>query len=74
MEKKEIDIKIGNICNNNCMFCVNERSREISKDFETIIKEIAQARKEGYSKIIITGGEPTIQKDLIKIIKAAKKV
>ncbi|MBD3204150.1 radical SAM protein, partial [Candidatus Woesearchaeota archaeon] len=64
-----VDIGIGNICNNNCIMCTV--SYPLNKNYrapktEDIINEINKYRNPG--SITITGGEPTLRKDIIKIL------
>jgi len=73
-EKQSFEVKLGNLCNNNCLVCrvLDKRTSE-NKSFPKIKKEINQIRKQ-YSELIISGGEPTIRKDIIKIIEHANEL
>jgi len=71
--QKIFDIKIGNMCNNNCLFCINDKSVEINKPSRLLVKELSLAQKDGFRDIIITGGEPTIRKDFFQLLNIAKK-
>jgi len=65
-------VKLTNLCNNNCLVCsILDKKASKNKSLSEIKKEIKQIRKQ-YSELIITGGEPTIMKDLIDIIKCAE--
>lgn len=76
MDKKECyEILITYKCNLNCSFCSQgdyDRNLYLSK--EEIFKEIYKAKKAGYKKLGLSGGEPTTRKDLVEIIKFAKKI
>lgn len=68
-----ISIDIGFSCNNNCVFCVNERDNFKDMDLSTIeVKNMMSEVKEFFNGIIINGGEPTIRKDIIELIYYAK--
>ncbi|MCX7647424.1 MAG: radical SAM protein [Elusimicrobiales bacterium] len=75
MENRDCyEILLNYKCNINCSFCSQgdyDRSLYMSK--EDIFKEIYKAKKAGYKKLGLSGGEPTIRKDLVEIIKFAKK-
>jgi MoaA/NifB/PqqE/SkfB family radical SAM enzyme len=72
---KRIDLKFGYSCNNNCKFCIlgdkklNSENRT-TKDLFNLIKKYSL---EGYEKIVLTGGEITLRKDLIQLISFCKK-
>ncbi|MBO4555284.1 MAG: radical SAM protein [Elusimicrobiales bacterium] len=72
---KRIDLKISFACNNRCLFCVQGKKREIymPKSMEQIKKELQKGRKGGASDIVLTGGEPTINKNIFEIVRMAKK-
>lgn len=75
MEPKRIDIKVGYLCNNNCLFCIiDKRKRNLSRGISEIFNEITNAKRNGFEKVVFTGGEVTIRKDYFKIIKFAKKI
>ncbi len=74
-EQKRIDIRMGYKCNNNCIFCCNEKNR-INETLETEkIKDIImKGAKNDVNKIVFTGGEPTIRKDLPELISLASGI
>lgn len=76
------DIKVGYDCNNNCKHCViaeqrrgalRKRGNE-NRTTEECMKEILNSKLNGKDVIVITGGEPTIRKDIIDIVKYAKSL
>lgn len=73
---KKCVIFIGTTCNNNCIFCSNKHFKEKFKDKSTseIKKMMFNARKSGIFYLELTGGEPTIRKDIFKLIRYAKYV
>jgi MoaA/NifB/PqqE/SkfB family radical SAM enzyme len=64
-------------CNCNCIMCslANLMKNKMSKErpFKEIKKEIDYARKAGAEIFSFSGGEPTLRRDLIGLIKYAKK-
>ena len=71
-ELKRVDIKTGFSCNNNCIFCVQADNKPLgNRSFEEI-KENLVSSKERCDGVILTGGEVTIRKDFLKILKLAK--
>lgn len=70
---KKADIKIKFTCNNKCAFCVqgDKRYQFADKTFEKLQSEITEARKTGADTLVLTGGEPTLHKDIHKVIEFA---
>lgn len=75
MEKRDCyEILLNYKCNLNCLFCSQGGyDRALYMSYNDIAKEIYKAKKMGYRKLGISGGEPTVRNDLIEIIKFAKK-
>jgi len=60
------NIKLGNKCNNNCVFCFD---KEENSDITSVKVQVAKALSSGAKKITFTGGEPTIyHKQLLNLI------
>ena len=70
---KNIEINIGNACNNECRFCMIEYEDDRSfVDYDVIKKELIKAKKNKFDSIGFLGGEFTLHPDVLKIIKLAK--
>lgn len=70
---KRVDIKIGFQCNNHCRFCIqgDKRNKFPNKTAEEV-KNILKKEKNNCDNVLFTGGEPTIQKNLVDYVKYAK--
>ena len=71
----QVQLEIINNCNAACIFCF--RNCDVQNDYSclsynSIIKILNQLKDAGAYEIIITGGEPLLHKDFIKIVKAAR--
>jgi cyclic pyranopterin phosphate synthase len=67
-------IKIENACNLCCNFCHNEGSPDASRMKLNQIEEIIHfAKKYGYEKIHLTGGEPTLHPQIHAIVSHIKE-
>jgi len=66
-------IKIINGCNQNCLFCSDPKHvKELpDPDQEAIF---AGLRKKKYDEVLLTGGEPTIHPNLLKIVSYAREL
>lgn len=67
------DIKVGFACNNRCVFCAQgqKRSDVAAVPREELLARLAQTRAPGRG-LVLTGGEPTVRKDLHAIVAAAR--
>jgi cyclic pyranopterin phosphate synthase len=79
-------LSVTEVCNFSCRYCLPEgylkgarapdsgdsREKELSlREIEHLLQGVALA---GFSKLRLTGGEPTVRKDLLQIIGAAKRM
>jgi len=72
----KVEILLGWVCNNNCMFCsVGHKLAERKiKKWETVKKHIDYGKKVKAETISFSGGEPTIINYLEEAVKYAKKL
>lgn len=65
----------GYACNSNCQFCsIDPAKRKINSTTEELIRSIYEAKRDGFKYLGIGGGEPTIRKDLLTLIRFAKRL
>ena len=74
MVMKRADIKIGFLCNNRCRHCVQGDKREKygNKSSQQIKNELKTAVEDGCEGVVFTGGEPTLHKHFLELVKYAK--
>ena len=74
LSQRTLSLKVGYLCNNNCIFCV--RGDNQPKDFVSfeILKERLRKYRGEYTKLLITGGEPTIHRNIIQILDEAHRL
>ena len=68
------DIKVGTLCNNNCSFCAQAMNRIHNKTTDEIKRDIDKALEDGCDRVVLTGGEPTIRRDIVELVKYARKI
>lgn len=72
--EKETNICTGFSCNNKCLFCCEGHNRDAGdKSTKQVMTDILSAKRRGITRIIFTGGESTIRKDIFSLIRLAKK-
>lgn len=69
--KKIAYLQVTRKCNNDCVFCSNPKFEE-DHSLEYIKRIINEYKQDGISELFITGGEPTVHKDIFEIILAIK--
>lgn len=63
------ELKIGNLCNNNCDLC--DRKLDTTPTTDEIKNKLKGIRKET-DKVMFSGGEPCLRKDILELIGYAK--
>lgn len=72
-EKKKW-ISLTGLCNNNCIFCLDgERKDRFHRTRKEIKKRIDEGVKEGATRLVLSGGEPTIHPNILEFIRYGKK-
>lgn len=69
------DIKVGFACNNRCVFCAQgEKRRDVGcVEPQVIVDHMRRAFAPGRG-LVLTGGEPTIRRDLVALVRRARAI
>jgi molybdenum cofactor biosynthesis enzyme MoaA len=69
---RSMDVKLNNFCNADCFFCISH-SKNMTPciDFEGFYNIARNVHMETVEELILTGGEPTVNKDLDRILNFA---
>jgi MoaA/NifB/PqqE/SkfB family radical SAM enzyme len=74
---KQIEIQLGHMCNNRCVFCVSGQETALGRarplDVSPILAEITKAYEGGHRKLTLLGGEPTLQPGFMTVVRHAVK-
>jgi len=70
---KEIVLTITTDCALNCKACQLDRRKIIDMDFETAKELLNEAKSLGIKRVRFTGGEPSLNRDIEKILYHARK-
>ena len=71
---KKIIINLTYACINNCVFCATWDRYKLSQKFSYVIAQLLLYYKKWVRLLDLDGWEPTLYKDLFKVIKIAKKI
>ncbi len=70
---RQVEIQLGHLCNNRCVFCVSgqrtERGQAGVSEYAPILAEVRAARARGHTKITLLGGEPTLQPAFLPLLR-----
>ena len=73
--KQQVEIQLGHMCNNRCVFCVSGQQTAEGKagplDVAPVIHEIEKAFASGHRKLTLLGGEPTLQPGFLDVVRRA---
>jgi len=71
--KTQVEIQLGHMCNNRCVFCVSGQETALGRarplDRDPILAEIRAAYAAGHRKITLLGGEPTLQPAFLDVVR-----
>ena len=72
---RQFEIQLGHLCNDRCVFCVSGRLTHEGDapllETSTLVERIRRARAEGYGRLTLLGGEPTIQPAFLEVVREA---
>ncbi len=72
---RQLEIQLGHMCNNRCVFCVSGQRTEhgdaLPADVAPAIDALRAGRAKGIQKVTLLGGEPTLQPGFFEVVRAA---
>lgn len=70
-----LDLVLDYDCNLACDYCtITPVMRERSLPTGAVVRQLRAARDEGFSRVSFTGGEPTIRRDLLPLVREARRL
>ncbi|MGZ3456460.1 MAG: radical SAM protein [Polyangiales bacterium] len=73
--ERQVEIQLGHMCNNRCVFCVSGQRTAMREAFpvaaDPIVEKLREARAQGMEKVTLLGGEPTIQPEFPRVLESA---
>ncbi|HOF00864.1 MAG TPA: radical SAM protein [Spirochaetota bacterium] len=74
MSNKILDLKLTYRCNNNCLYCCQDRNlRKLNSDLTIEYVKKTVNEELPISKVVLTGGEPTTHSKIVEIIEYLHK-
>lgn len=76
-ERRNVEINIGKICNNKCVFCLDgmpSKEDHTFMPYETMRSELALWRSQGHLSVGFLGGEPTTYPKITEAVAYAKEL
>ncbi len=76
-EPRRVEINLGLLCNNKCVFCMSSDLRDAKSPWaplETVKAELAHFYENGCRSLGFLGGEPTVYPHLIECVAFAKRL
>ena len=74
-DQHQIEVQLGHLCNNTCLFCVSGQMTQLRKvrpiELDAILGVLEEARGRGVEKVTFLGGEPTIQRSFLPALRRA---
>ncbi|MBM4371533.1 MAG: radical SAM protein, partial [Deltaproteobacteria bacterium] len=68
-------LKTGYRCNNRCVFCHSAALRRIPElGTGALLARLREAREAGFDGVVLSGGEPTLRRDLLRVAHRAREL
>lgn len=71
--RQQVEIQLGHMCNNRCVFCVSGQRTAMGEagpmPVAPILDAVRDARARGHTKITLLGGEPTLQPGFLDVVR-----
>jgi MoaA/NifB/PqqE/SkfB family radical SAM enzyme len=75
---EQIEIQLGHLCNNRCVFCVSGQMTEqkIAKlvPLDPVAAALESGAARGITRVTFLGGEPTLQRSFLPAVKRAREL
>lgn len=74
----QVEIQLGHLCNNRCVFCASGLITSLAlvgqEDSSKALAHLEDARRRGARKVTFLGGEPTLQRDFPALLQRAREL
>lgn len=74
-QEKRYWLRLTRFCNQRCLFCLDRHAQTGGVlPLASLRRELAQARKQGYRRVVLSGGEPTVHPEFVSIVRMAREL
>lgn len=67
-----LDLRLGTRCNFNCRYCLLGHEKRSTRDLAELEADLRHGRRLGLECLSLTGGEPSLHPDLLRVIRRAR--
>lgn len=68
-------VRLTRVCNQRCLFCLDRDAQNGSfVPVESVRRELAAGRREGFRRVVLSGGEPTVHPRFLEIVALAREL
>lgn len=68
-------VRLTKYCNQRCLFCLDRYAQTGGVlTVDAVRKELALGRKRGLRRVVLSGGEPTVHPDFVRIVALAREL
>ena len=68
-------VRLTRGCNQRCLFCHDRGAQNgVVADLASLRRDLARGRRQGLRRVVLSGGEPTLHPDYLKIVALARKL
>lgn len=68
-------VRLTRYCNQRCLFCLDRYAQTGGVvPFDRLFRELARGRKRGCRRVVLSGGEPTVHPDFVKLVALARRL
>jgi MoaA/NifB/PqqE/SkfB family radical SAM enzyme len=72
-DQKRHWVRLTRMCNQRCLFCLDREAQTgINVALEDVRRDLADGREAGLSRVVLSGGEPTIHPRFLEIVALAR--
>ncbi len=65
-------IRLTRVCNQRCLFCLDRGAQNGSSlSIDSLKRSLARGRKQGLTRVVLSGGEPTLHPAFLEIVRTA---
>lgn len=74
-DQKRHWVRLTRMCNQRCLFCLDREAQNgVNVPLEDVRRDLAEGRAAGLSRVVLSGGEPTIHPRFLEVVALAREL